>query len=441
MTRVHTNSTNTYERAPRLGRSEHGFTLIELMVAMVVFLVVAGTAFSVFDKHMQMVTRQENLSGVNLALRNAAGQLQMDLTKSGQNLLAGIGNSQVSFSAGVIINNNVPLAQGGNAANCAPSGAMYSYPLPSACFDSITIFGPRSVGCAATPNGYAPVLQIADPGNSQESLSSSSIMWGSDPNNAANNAADANCFKNGDELLVIQLPSGGATLNCAAGVASSFCLASVTLTKNAQVSGGKIQLQHNPTGGSGGPGGCPGTACTDPQNVINNPNSNTGTNFNNELAAGFSNGAYIVDIGSTASEVTYGVQINPQQANDPQLVRCDSNGCAVLADQVIGFKVGAALWNNDQGGQPDIANYFYDSSKYCTEINGADCNTVPPPVNDQYDFSLIRAIRVSLIGRTPPKADATLDKFTNGFDGGPYLIQQASEVVDLRNLSIGDFQN
>jgi prepilin-type N-terminal cleavage/methylation domain-containing protein len=438
---VPSGSARAHGGRPRSRRPARGFTLIELMVAMAVFLVVAGTAFSVFNKHMQMITRQENLSGVNLALRNAAGQLQMDLSKSGQNLLAGIGNSQVSFSAGVIINNNVPAAQGGTAANCAPSGTMYSYPVPSACYDSITLFGPHNVGCAATANGYPPVLVISDPGNSQESLSSSSIIWGSDPNNAANDAADAACFKNGDELLVIQLPSGGATLNCASGVASSFCLASVTLTKDAQVSGGKIQLQHNPTGGSGGPGGCPGASCTDPQGVIYNPNSTSGTNFNNELAAGFSNGAYIVDIGSTTSNVTYSVQINPQQANDPQLVRCDSNGCAVLADQVLGFKVGAALWNNDQGGQPDIANYFYDSSKYCNEINGANCNTVPPPVNDQYNFSLIRAVRVSLIGRTPPKSDATLNKFANGFDAGPYLIQQTSVVVDLRNLSIGDFQN
>ena len=135
MKKVQSASEYKLDHATRNRRSALGFTLIELLVAMTVFVVVAGTAFSVFDKHMQMVTRQENLSGVNLALRNAAGQLQMDLSKSGQNLLAGIGNSQVSFSAGVVVNNNVPLAQGGNAATCAPSGAMYSYPVPSACFD------------------------------------------------------------------------------------------------------------------------------------------------------------------------------------------------------------------------------------------------------------------------------------------------------------------
>jgi prepilin-type N-terminal cleavage/methylation domain-containing protein len=433
----------TYQKKLDGGRRRpaSGFTLIELMVAMAVFLVVAGTAFSVFNQHMEMITRQENLSGVNVALRNAAGQLQIDLSKAGQNLLAGIGNSQISFSAGVIINNNVPAAQGGTAATCAPAGNLYAYPVPSACFDSITIFGPHSTGCAATSNGYPPVLQISDPGNSQESLSSSSIMWGSDPNNASNNSADAACFKNGDELLVIQLPSNGSTLNCANNVPSAFCLASVTLTKDGLVSGGKVQLQHNPTGSSGGPAGCPGAGCTDPQNVIYNPNAASGANFGNELAPGFSNGAYIVDIGAGNSAVTYGVQVNPQLANDTQLVRCDSNGCAVLADQVIGFKVGAALWNNTQGGQPDIANYFYDSSKYCNELNGADCNTVPPPTNDQYDFSLVRAVRVSLVGRTPPKSDVSLNQFANGFDGGPYLVQQASVVVDLRNLSIDDFQN
>ena len=60
-----------------------GFTLIEMLVAMAVFLVVAGAAFSVFSRHAALVSRQQSLSGVNIGLRNAMAQLQMDLSGAG----------------------------------------------------------------------------------------------------------------------------------------------------------------------------------------------------------------------------------------------------------------------------------------------------------------------------------------------------------------------
>ena len=173
-----------------------GFSLVELLVAMAMFLIVAGAAFSLFDQHVSLATRQQNLSGVNIGLRNAMSQLEADLAGAGQNLLSSVPSAGQPFSLGVIINNNVP----GTAAACAPNTADWSYPVPSACFDSLTIINTKS----------CPVLDIDDPGNSQESLSTSSIMWGNDPNNPGNGATlanDASCFKNGDEVLVVQLPT------------------------------------------------------------------------------------------------------------------------------------------------------------------------------------------------------------------------------------------
>jgi prepilin-type N-terminal cleavage/methylation domain-containing protein len=413
---------------PRHGAQ--GFTLIELMVAMLVFLVVAGTAFSVFNEHMKLVTHQENLSAVNLALRNATSELQMDLSGAGQNLLGTLGN----FSTGVVIQNNVP----GTAAACTPTGADYRYPVPSACFDSLTIFGPHP-GCAATGGQEPPVLVMQDPNGPQEDVSANVNSYGADPKGP--NAADAGCFKNGDEVLVIEVPINGQALPCPL----SFCISAVTLTADGAFNAatGLVQLQHTLTAGNGGPAGCPGAGCTDPQGVIYNPNANGGTNFVQALWQKFSNNnTYFVDIGGANSAITYSVVKNPQNPDDTQLQRCDSNGCAVLADQVVGFKVGAALWNNEQLNQPDIANYFFDSSQYCSDwFAGANCNGTPPTPNDPYDFSLIRAVRVSMVGRTPPQEDPTIAKFANGFDGGPYLVQQSSVVVDLRNMSIGDFQN
>ena len=433
------------QRRHRGGRLR-GFTLIELMVAMAVFLVIAGTAFSVFDQHMQMVTHQESLSGVNLALRNVTGQLQMDLAGAGQNLLAGAGQNLPSelgdFATGVVIQNSVSPVQGGTGAACAP-GAGYAYPVPSSCFDSITIFGPQNVGCAATTNGQPPILEISN----TENISSSSTIVATDPNSAANLATDATCFKSGDELLLIQLPSGTSNPTCDATAQQfTYCISAVKLTATPTVVSGNLNLTHTLTSSSGAPTGCPGSSCGDPQGIVYNAESSTGYNFQEALSHSFSSpGAYVVDVGSSTSQISYSVVVNPSNSADAQLQRCSSSGCAVLADQIIGFKVGAALWSNEANGQPDIANYFYDSSKYCSAFfAGANCNDVPLTVmdeNDGYDFSLIRAVRISLIGRTTPDTDAVLAKFSNGFDNGPYLVQQASVIVDLRNMSIGDFQN
>ncbi|MGH9688079.1 MAG: PulJ/GspJ family protein [Candidatus Acidiferrales bacterium] len=430
-----------------------GFTLIELMVAMLVFLIVAGTAFSVFDKHMEMITHQEALSGVNLALRNATSQLQIDLSGAGQNLLSGAGQNLATklgdFSTGVVIQNSVPPSQGGTAAACVPAG-NWTYPASSGCFDSLTIFGPQNVGCTATTNGQPPVLAIAD----SELIDSNSTISATDPadSTGAILATDKNCFQSGDELLLIQMPSpGGSNPTCDAAAAQfTYCISAVTLTaapsvNTVSIDGSNVtvlQLTHTLTGSNGVPSGCPGSSCTDPQGVLYNPQSPIGYNFQNAVSRTFSPGAFVVDIGSSSSQIKYSVVVSPSNTADTQLQRCDSSGCAVLADQVIGFKLGAALWSNESNDQPDIANYFYDSSKYCYDSDGTtDCNATPAPANDPYDFGLIRAVRVSLIGRTIPSTDPVLNKFANGFDNGPYLVQQSSVVVDLRNMSIGDFQN
>jgi hypothetical protein len=94
-------------------------------------------------------------------------------------------------------------------------------------------------------------------------------------------------------------------------------------------------------------------------------------------------------------------------------------------DQVIGFKVGATTWNSITDTMK--TQYNYDASTY----------TVNSTNDSAYMFSLVRAVRVSLIGRTKPSTDPSFT-FRNPFDGGPYLVQGASVVVDPRNLSMND---
>jgi hypothetical protein len=92
-------------------------------------------------------------------------------------------------------------------------------------------------------------------------------------------------------------------------------------------------------------------------------------------------------------------------------------------DQVIGFKVGAAIRNSIT----DTMNtqYNYNASTY----------TVNTTNDSAYMFSLVRSVRVSLIARTQPSTDPSFT-FRNAFDGGPYQVQGASVVVNPRNLNL-----
>jgi hypothetical protein len=110
------------------------------------------------------------------------------------------------------------------------------------------------------------------------------------------------------------------------------------------------------------------------------------------------------------SPITY--QVDATDPTDPKLTRTQGGQTNVIAEQIIGFKVGAAVWN----GTTDVT-YSFDASTY------------------NHDWSLIRAVRVSMIGRTP--ADST-NNFRNSFDGGAYKIESVSVVINPRNLSMND---
>jgi prepilin-type N-terminal cleavage/methylation domain-containing protein len=430
----------TIRRVPEEGQ---GFSLLELLVAMVVFLIVAGAAFSLFNRQVSLAAHQQNLSGVNIGLRNAMSQLEMDLAGAGQNLLASgaVNGAPATFSLGVIIQNSVPAVQGGAAAACAPNHATWAYPTPSACFDGLTI--PTLSRCTvagSSPPAY-PVLVVSDAA-SYDALGSSTIINADDANVQGSTTVQQNdtqnCFKAGDELLVVQFPASTSTTLSCDTIAFDYCMVVVQLTANATLTGGKIQLTHTETGSH-----------TDPLGIMfpagggayypNAWGQKCGTAGQTDC---FSNGAFIVDLGTSETLVNYLVQANPANASDQQLVRCVGGVCSALTDEVIGFKVGAALWSSASKGQTDLANYFFNSAAYCSDaISGADCSTSPPPANDPYDFTMVRSVRIAMIARTVPSMDMALRNFTNSFDNGPYLVQQGSVVVDLRNLSDAEFGN
>jgi prepilin-type N-terminal cleavage/methylation domain-containing protein len=428
-TSISTNSGPVRERS----HAKRGFSLVELMIAMLVFTLVAGAAFSLFGQHVSLITQQQNLSGINIGLRNAMSQMEMDMAGGGGNLLAGLTNIS-PFTLSVIVNNNVPNV----AATCAPNTANWSYPISSACFDSLTILSPNSsiVKPCAVPGGQTPPLNLSAPAN----LSAASTVKANDAISAANNTADLACFKSGDEILLIQPNSGNLACDLSGGVVLHFCLNVAKLTADSTVVAGVVNLPLSATG----------TQTSDPLGIVYQ--SGGVSYFARALADNFpSVSSYAVDLGTGSNAVTYAVLANPANANDPQFVRCPGTICTtanaqVVTDQVIGFKVGADLWNGKAigtAGAGDITNFTYDGTKYCSDaISGADCTAASPNPLDPYDFTLVRAVRVSLIARTTPRSDTTLHTvFLNGFDNGPYLVQQAGAVVDLRNLSNVDSNN
>src|ERR1700739_3679079 len=77
-------ATSGARSASPIGRSlEKGFSLVELLLALGLFLVVGSAAFTLFAKEETAFLRQQGMAGTNIALRNAAAELQMDLLNAG----------------------------------------------------------------------------------------------------------------------------------------------------------------------------------------------------------------------------------------------------------------------------------------------------------------------------------------------------------------------
>ena len=124
--------------------------------------------------------------------------------------------------------------------------------------------------------------------------------------------------------------------------------------------------------------------------------------------------------------ITYQVDIS--DPTNPTLTRAVAGlsqtlSQKTLATQIVGFKLGVSLFNNTT--DTDTTTYAFDASSY---NNGT---AVP------YNYTLLRSVMVSLIGRTKPQTDPTY-VFRNTFDNGAYEIQGVSIVINPRNMSMTD---
>jgi hypothetical protein len=248
-----------------------------------------------------------------------------------------------------------------------------------------------------------------------------------------------------DSLTLIQVQPGTVAVPLSGAACILTTSGSATLSAGygatvAEFSGGEIMFMNyngnqmtvaKLTGATAGAGGT--------INITYNPTNANGTNTSSlndpfgltltlppatdpdQLTDQFcpATGDYVVAL----SYVTYSVN------GTNQLVRTTAATVAlpdVIADNIIGFKVGAATYQSG-GGSTSTPSYSFNASNATT--------ATPQGYNNQ--FTLIRSIRVSLIGRTPP-GQFTGQGFRNTYDGGQYRIQALSLVINPRNLSMND---
>lgn len=328
----------------RARRGSPGFTLIELMVTMAVFMVVGLAAMKIANQSVSISVSQQGQSALNISIRNATAQLQNDAMNAG---------------TGYFPTYNIPGA---------PLGLVITN--DSVGYDRLTIlsFDPTLVAhptvSANTTSGTMNVTPV--------SISAATLSAG---------------YTAGNILMMFS-----NTVNATTGLPS---VTTFPLTADS-VSGATVNLTYTANVAPVSPNGTWPTTVAggDPLYISRTYGvGNLGTSYDNtDWVLKTSNIVYYVDT-TTA-----------------QLYRQVNGGTpAAIASNIIGFKVGAMLYNTT-----DATSYTYGAIA---------------------DPRQIRSIRVSVIARTTP--DAT-SPFRNAIDGGPYRVEGTSFIINPRNLSLHD---
>lgn len=385
-------------------RAANGFTLLEFLVAMAVFIVVTGAVFTLFRRDDPLFTSQQNMVGVNLALQNAVTQMEIDSVNAGTGYYPG--TNIPNWPVGVTIQNAAPI--GGDCGDNA------TYVYNSTCFDTLNLItvdpntGPQHLGtagnCVATYAGG--------------SATSTMVLYTPLLTNAQATTLAAN-YHSGDELLLVKVDGSQMT--------------TVSLTHAGTASGNTVTLTFNTTTSTG-----TNSAANDYLGITTS--TGAADNPSAQLGTSFCNADWILRL----EPITY--QVNATNPADPQLVRIQNGVSSVVADQVIGFRVGAALWNDQHDtdlATSTLATTCYgtsDSASEPTTYNTYNYNACSYGAGNgtSYDFSIIRSVRVSIIGRTTPGSSGSVTTFRNTFDNGPYQIQGLAVVINPRNLSMTD---
>jgi prepilin-type N-terminal cleavage/methylation domain-containing protein len=359
-----------------------GFTLLEFLVSMAVFMIVTGSVFSLFRKDDPLFNQQQNVAGLNIALQNSITQIQTDAVNAGSGYYAG---TQIpSFPVGITIAENM-VAGVVTAPAVGDCGDNTTFLYHADCFDTLNII-------AADP--LTAPQHLGAVGLNIDTTTGSLLLY--TPTVTTNAAAKlvAAQYKAGDTLLLLK--SDGSQMT------------TVTLTAAAPVPAGTTVTINFTAQSSASPGVNP----TDPF-LMTKHSGGTTDNSSTQIGNLFGNLDWILRL----QPITYSVDdTNPA---DPKLIRTANGTSDVVAEQIVGFKVGASTANKLDTLD---GSYSYDASTFGST---------------GFDFSIVRSIRVTVIGRTPPTASSA-STVLNSYDSGPYSIQGLSTVVNPRNLSMGD---
>jgi hypothetical protein len=363
-----------------------------------VFLVIGAAAMSLFKQHAALFNDQQYQIGLNVTLRNALSQMEADVVNAG----TGWYNATSSISSwpiGITIVNNV---LGGAACHVAGS-PTYNAP----CFDQLNIIAPDP----NTPPGQVWVTPGTPGCGGTQALTTNTTMTIAPvaPVTAAQLIAG---FTSGSQVLFIHVGTSGTLMTTA------------ILTANAAAAGANVILTYGATNANG----------TNNASPINDRlNLTLAANVDpllipTTLTDSFCSGTdWVVKV----AQISYSVD-TALDPTGPTLVRTENGVENPIASQIIGFKVGAASVALNGGGA-----VIGSSAAYCYNST----SNVLPCYDNQFDE--IRSVRISLIGRTPPKlySNSNVNSttlFTNTFDGQPYKIQALSIIVNPRNLSMND---
>jgi prepilin-type N-terminal cleavage/methylation domain-containing protein len=370
-----------------------GFTLVELMVAMALFIVLGGAVFEMFARQAPAFTKQQNLAGANISIQNAVSQMELDLANAGTGFYPGI--VIPSWPIGVTISNQ---ASGGGPCN-NPATFTYS----ASCFDTLNIL---TVNSNVPPAHATNAAGGSVTGACSTTTASPFFILPDTGLTPAQTAAEYNV---GDQVLLVKTGGGGGGTQKASSTSTAvtngaqintFIIRAITAGAN------NVALTFNVP--SPGPWN---VASDDPLGITTTNNSalNLGTSF------------CATDWVMKLQPTTY--RVNVANPNDPILQRVQNGKTDNIAEQIIGFKVGAATWNVSSSATSLTYSFYQQNLPTAT------------PAGYQSDFALVRSVRVTLIGRTNPNPDPTYT-FRNTFDGGPYQVVDASVVINPRNMTM-----
>jgi prepilin-type N-terminal cleavage/methylation domain-containing protein len=365
-----------------------GFTILELLIATAIFVVVAGAALSLFSVEQPLLNRQQNFAGLNIAMRNSIAQIQLDVANAGTGYYPG--TNFPDWPVGITIVNSNP-----SSACNTPSTFTYS----STCFDTLNIIATDSNTPPSHPDNGGFTF------NGTDCIATTASPMYVYPPTGTSAATLASDYHNGDQLLLVDTANSKITTIKLSGVPATF---------SANGSTG-VKLIFNATNTDG-----TNTTTNDPLTITTCLVTTTpcpAGDLNPKLNTSFCSTDWILRL----APITY--QVSTATASDPELTRTQGGTTSVLAEQVIGFKVGAVAWNVTDDTIP--YSYFASNSSSST------------PVGYSNEWWLIRSVQVALIARTTPNPGSTYT-YRNGFDGGPYQIESEIATVNPRNLSMNN---